>query len=67
MHTKFEQFYQGVYRDISHIPENFLSSLKTKLRNTCEKYSKIHAAYKCKIIIDQLSRNTDLWILKQVN
>ena len=36
-----------------------------KLRNTCEKYSKICVPYKYKKIIDQLSRNKDLCILKQ--
>ena len=41
IHTEFEQFYHGILRDISHIPEHYLLSLKTKLRNTCEKYSKI--------------------------
>ena len=65
IHTEFEQFYQGILKDISHIPENYLSSLKTKLRSTCEKYSKIHVPYKYKKIIDQLSRNKGLCILKQ--
>ena len=39
--TKFEQFYQGILKDISHISEKYLSFLKTKFQNTCEKYSKI--------------------------
>ena len=52
-------------KDISHTPENYLSSLKTKLRNTCEKYSEIRVPYKYKKITDQLSRNKDLCILKQ--
>ena len=65
MHTEFEQFYQGILKDISHLPENYLSSLKTKLRNTCEKYSKIYVPYKYKKINDQLSGNKDLCILKQ--
>ena len=66
MHTEFEQFYQGILKDISHLPENYLSSLKTKLRNTCEKYSKIYVPYKYKKIIAELSGNKDLCILKQV-
>ena len=65
IHTEFEQFYQGILNNISHIPENYLSSLKTKLRNTCKKYNKIRAPYKYKKIIDQLSRNKYLCILKQ--
>ena len=47
------------------MPENYLSSLKTKLRNTYEKYSKILVPYKYMKIIDQLSRKKDLCILKQ--
>ena len=62
---KVEQFYQGILKDISHLLENYLSSLKTKLRNACEKYSKIYVPYKYKKIIDQLSGNKDLCIIKQ--
>ena len=62
---KIEQFYQGILKDISHLLENYLSSLKTKLGNACEKYSKIYVPYKYKKIIDQLSGNKDLCILKQ--
>ena len=40
IHTEFEQSYQSILKDISHIPESDLSCLKTKVRNTCEKYSK---------------------------
>ena len=46
IHTKFEQFSQGILKDISHIPETYLSSLKTKPRSTCDKYSKIRVPYK---------------------
>ena len=30
IHTEFEQLYQSILKDISHIPENHLSSLKNK-------------------------------------
>ena len=65
MHTEFEQFFYSILKDTSHIPENDLSCLKTKLRNTCKKYSKVHITYKYKKVTDQLSRNKDLRILKQ--
>ena len=65
IHSEFEQFYQSILKDISHIPESGLSCLKTKLRNTCEKYSKVHVPYKYKKVTGQLSRNKDLCILKQ--
>ena len=58
--TEFEQFYQSILKDISHISENDLSCLKTKLRNTCEKYSKVQIPYKYKKVIDQLSRSKEL-------
>ena len=50
IHTEFEQFYQGILKDMSHLPENYLSSLKMKLWSTCEKYSKIYVPYKYKIL-----------------
>ena len=65
MHNDFEQFYQSILKDVSHMPENNLSCFKRKLRNTCEKYSKIHVPYKYKKVIDLLSGNKDLSILKQ--
>ena len=51
-------------KDISHIPENYILSLKTKFRNTCEK-DKIFVPDKYKKVINQLSRNKDLCIFKQ--
>ena len=63
--VEFEQFYQGLLRNLTHIPDNELTSLKTKLRRTCEKYSKIHVPYKYKEVIDSLSKNENIVILKQ--
>ena len=39
--AEFEQFYHGLLKGISNIPEENLSTLKTKLHITCEKYTKI--------------------------
>ena len=63
--VEFEQFYQGLLRNLTHIPDNELTSLKTKLRSTCEKYSKINVPYKYKKVIDNLSKNKNIVILKQ--
>ena len=63
--VEFEQFYQGLLRNLTHIPENELTSLKTTLRSTCEKYSKIHVPYKYKKVTDNLSKNKNIVILKQ--
>ena len=38
--VEFEQFYQGLLRNLTHVPGNELTSLKAKLRSTYEKYSK---------------------------
>ena len=38
--AEFEQLYQGLLKDISNIPEENLSTLKTKLRSICEKYTR---------------------------
>ena len=45
MCTEFEQFYQSISKDISHIPENDLSCLKIIFRNTYKIYSKMHVPY----------------------
>ena len=52
-------------KDISHTPDENLTRLKTKLRSTCERYSKIHVPYKYKAIIDSLSKNQNICIMKQ--
>ena len=44
--AEFEQLYQGLLKDISNIPEENLSTLKTKLRSTREKYTRITVPYK---------------------
>ena len=39
--------------------------LKTKLRSTCEKYSKINVPYKYKKVVDNPPKNKNIVILKQ--
>ena len=63
--TESEQFFQNLLRDISHIPENELSRIKTKLRNTCEKYCNVKVPYKYRDIVSKLSKREDIVILKQ--
>lgn len=63
--VEFEQFYQGLLRSLTHIPDNELTSLKTKLRSTCEKYNKIDIPYKYKKVIDNFSNNSNIIVLKQ--
>ena len=50
---------------MSHVPESDNSRFKTRVRNACEKYSRIKAPYRYKQIIDNLSKNKSIVILKQ--
>ena len=43
--VEFEQFYEDLLRNLTHTPDNELPWLKTKLRNTCKKYSNINVPY----------------------
>ena len=52
-------------RNLTHIPDHELTLLKTKLRSTCEKYSKINVPYKYEKVIDNPSKNKNIVILKQ--
>ena len=63
--TESELFFQNLLRDISNIPKCELSKIKTKLRNTCEKYSKVKVPYKHRKIVLELSKNENILILKQ--
>ena len=63
--TEFELFFQNLLRDISDIPESEISKIKTKLRNTCEKYSKVKVPYRHRKIVLELSKNKNIVILKQ--
>ena len=63
--TEFELFFQDLLRDISNIPECQLSKIKTKLRNTYKKYSKVKFPYKHRKIVLELSKNENIVTLKQ--
>ena len=63
--AEFEQFYHGLLKDMSNIPEENLSTLKTKLRSACEKYTKIKVPYKYQQTVKELSKNQNIVIMKQ--
>ena len=63
--TEFEMFYQNILKDIFHLNNDVITRLKTKLRHTCDKYSRIKISYKYRNVIDNLRRNKQLVILKQ--
>ena len=62
--TEFESFYQELVNDMPNISENKLQQVKTKLRNTCERYCNIKVPYKQKQIIKTLSQREDITIMK---
>ena len=49
------------------MPDSEVSKIKTKLRNTCEKYSKLKVLYRHRKIVLALSKNENIVILKQEN
>ena len=62
--TEFESFYQRLVNDMLNITENELQQVKTKLRNTCERYCNIKVPYKQRQIIKSLSQRVDITIMK---
>ena len=62
--TEFESFYQRLINDMLNITENELQQVKTKLRNTCERYCNIKVPYKQRQIIKSLSQRVDITIMK---
>ena len=65
--TEFELFYQNISSSLSHIPENELAQLKSKLRNKCHKYNNNKNSYKYQHIIANLPNNKTIKVLKQDN
>ena len=62
---EFEIFYQNNLKDLPNLPEHDTMALKSKLRHTCKKYSKIKVPYKHLTVTDNLRPNKDIVILKQ--
>ena len=65
IYTEFEQFYQRIFHNIRHLPKDDINRIKTEMRSTCEKYSCINVPYKYSKIVNDLSRNKDIVIMKQ--
>ena len=63
--TEFENFYQNVLRQTNNLNQNQLDEVKSKLRRTCENYSKTNVPYRYKEVIDNLSRNKNITLLQQ--
>ena len=61
----FEQFYQGLLKDMLNIPEENLSIFKAKFHSTCEKYTRIKVPYEYQQTVKGLSKNQNIVIMKQ--
>ena len=59
------KFYQSTLSNISHIPDEQLAVLKTRIKNTCHKYNRINVTYRYRQIIRNLSNNEKVKVLKQ--
>ena len=60
-----KSFFYYIQKHTKNLDQELQDELKTKIRRTCENYSKFKVPYKHQTIIDILSRNTDIIILKQ--
>ena len=55
----------NILKNISHLNDDFITRLKTKLQQTYDKYSRIKVPYKYRTTINNLLNNKQLTILKQ--
>ena len=58
-------FFQNLLNDIPAILKENLARIKTKLRLTCEKYYQVKPYFKYSQVIQDLSKNKEIVILKQ--
>ena len=65
-YKKFTKFrILNLLHEISAIPEENLTRIKTKLRSTCEKYYHGKPYFKYNQVIQNLSKNKEIVILRQ--
>ena len=63
--NEFELFFQSINRYVNEIPVNKISHLKRKLQNICDTYNRIRGPYKFWKIVEKLSKNKSIMVLKQ--
>ena len=63
--TEFESFYYQILKYKNQLDQQRQYELKSKIRRTCENYSRIKDPYKYQNIIDNISRNKDIILIKQ--
>ena len=62
--TEFESFFYDIQKHTKDIDQHLQDELKTKIR-TCENFSKLKIPYKQQNIINHLSRNKDVIVMRQ--
>ena len=63
--TEFESFYYQILKHTNQLDQRRQDELKSKIRRTSENYSRIKVPYKYQKIIDNISRNKDIILIKQ--
>ena len=63
--TEFELFSQSIDRYVNNIPDNKIRHLKIKLRSICDRHNNIRLTYKFQKIVEKLSRNNSIMVIKQ--
>ena len=63
--TKFKSFFYHKQKYTKNLVQELQDELKTKIKRTCENYSKLKVPYKHQQLIDKLSKYTDTTFLRQ--
>ena len=63
--TEFECLYQDIVKNVSTLSEDEKGFLKTKLRNTCDKYKNVKIPFKQQTVINTLMKKKEIVIMKQ--
>ena len=63
--TEFESFYWQLLQHKKHLSQQEQDQLKSKIRRTCENYARMKTPYKYKKIIESLSNNKNIIMIKQ--
>ena len=62
---EFESFFYQVQKHTSNLDQQIQDELKSKIRRTCENYSKEKVPYKFQYVIDNLSKNKNIIIMRE--
>ena len=63
--TEFESFYYHILKYTKDLDQNIQDQLKSKIRRTCENYSQLKIPYRYRKIVENLSKNNNIVVMKQ--